>query len=166
MYLYSDPSFENDPKLGFINAYELCHQKLLATDIDAKFSGTTCVTLLIDDNKIITANAGDSRAIMASYKKGFYNYDSFLLLFVLDWGFTPLSNDHKPDTDIESQRILRAGGRIEAFKDGEGNFVGPSRVWLMHQDIPGLAMSRSIGDIVASTVGVSCQPGNFNNQIK
>ena len=82
IYLYSDPNFENDPKLGFINAYELCHQKLLATDIDAKFSGTTCVTLLIDENRITTANAGDSRAIMASYKKSILSYNFFLSFFI------------------------------------------------------------------------------------
>ena len=59
---------------------------------------------------------------------------------------------------------MKAGGRIEPFKDSAGNFVGPSRVWLMHQKIPGLAMSRSIGDIVAATVGVTYQPGIFLKQ--
>jgi len=54
---------------------------------------------------------------------------------------------------------LRSGGRIEPFKDYDGSFVGPSRVWLASQDIPGLAMSRSIGDFVAASVGVSCIPG-------
>jgi len=53
---------------------------------------------------------------------------------------------------------MRSGGRIEPFKDGEGNHVGPARVWLAHQDIPGLAMSRSLGDIVASMVGVTSDP--------
>ena len=85
---------------------------------------------------------------------------SFLTL-ILGWDFVPLSNDHKPDLKSEAQRILMSGGRIEAFKDHEGSYVGPSRVWLLNQDIPGLAMSRSIGDVVASTVGVTCRPGNF-----
>lgn len=58
-----------------------------------------------------------------------------------------------------------AGGRIEAFRDHEGNYVGPSRVWLQNQDIPGLAMSRSIGDVVASSVGVTCRPGIIYSQI-
>lgn len=31
------------------------------------------------------------------------------------------------------------------------------RVWLMEQDAPGLAMSRSLGDYVAHSVGVSTQ---------
>lgn len=36
--------------------------------------------------------------------------------------------------------------------------MGPARVWLKNQDIPGLAMSRSIGDSVAGSVGVIADP--------
>ena len=32
------------------------------------------------------------------------------------------------------------------------------RVWLMEQDAPGLAMSRSLGDFIAHSVGVSSEP--------
>lgn len=39
-----------------------------------------------------------------------------------------------------------------------GNNVGPMRVWLKHEDIPGLAMSRSIGDYLAESVGVIAVP--------
>ena len=40
--------------------------------------------------------------------------------------------------------------------------MGPYRVWLSDDDIPGLAMARSFGDIVASQVGVICDPGKLN----
>jgi serine/threonine protein phosphatase PrpC len=36
--------------------------------------------------------------------------------------------------------------------------MGPARVWLKHENIPGLAMSRSFGDFVASQVGVIAEP--------
>lgn len=36
--------------------------------------------------------------------------------------------------------------------------TGPYRVWLQDEDIPGLAMSRSFGDLVATQVGVICEP--------
>jgi len=39
--------------------------------------------------------------------------------------------------------------------------VGPARVWLQEVDVPGLAMSRSLGDYVAQSVGVSPEP-EFN----
>lgn len=35
---------------------------------------------------------------------------------------------------------------------------GPARVWLGHMDVPGLAMSRSLGDVVAHSAGVSSEP--------
>ena len=40
---------------------------------------------------------------------------------------------------------------------GEG--VGPYRVWVKGQDYPGLAMSRSIGDLKSKTIGVISEPG-------
>lgn len=55
-------------------------------------------------------------------------------------------------------RILSQKGRIKAFSDANGEPVGPQRVWLTNDDIPGLAMSRSLGDRVAHSVGVSCEP--------
>jgi len=36
--------------------------------------------------------------------------------------------------------------------------MGPSRVWLKNEDVPGLAMSRSLGDYVAHSVGVIPDP--------
>lgn len=32
------------------------------------------------------------------------------------------------------------------------------RVWLGNMDVPGLAMSRSLGDVIAHTAGVSSEP--------
>lgn len=145
VYLLSDPTFAGNPGDALINSFELCQQKLLVSDFDCKFSGTTSIVLLVDGNRIISANAGDSRAIMGNYDKGV-------------WDFTALSEDHKPDSPDEAQRIMKCGGRIEPFKDYDGNHVGPARVWLMHQEIPGLAMARSLGDFVAASVGVSCTP--------
>ena len=36
--------------------------------------------------------------------------------------------------------------------------MGPARVWLQDVQVPGLAMSRSLGDYVAQSVGVSPDP--------
>lgn len=43
------------------------------TRIDAMFSGTTTVLLLFDHNTIVSANAGDSRAILISQKETLKN---------------------------------------------------------------------------------------------
>jgi len=45
------------------------------------------------------------------------------------------------------------------------NPIGPLRVWLKHEDIPGLAMTRSFGDEVAGRVGVIAEPGKNKNLI-
>ena len=37
-------------------------------------------------------------------------------------------------------------------------YFGPCRVWLKGKQMPGLAMTRSIGDMIASPVGVTAEP--------
>ncbi|CAD8134734.1 unnamed protein product [Paramecium octaurelia] len=74
------------------------------------------------------------------------------------WHFVELSNDHKPDLPSKFKRIISNCGRVEPYIAETGEKIGPARVWLLHEQIPGLAMSRSFGDYVASTVGVSSEP--------
>lgn len=52
-----------------------------------------------------------------------------------------LSEDQKPEREDEKKRILENKGRVEACKGLKGEDIGPPRVWLSHQDVPGLAMS-------------------------
>lgn len=95
----------------------------------------------------VVANAGDSRCIL------------FKTNHLSELGEAEcLSRDHKPNLAGESERIINHNGRIDAFKDHLGNNVGPMRVWMKHEDIPGLAMSRSLGDAVAESLGVISTP--------
>jgi len=41
---------------------------------------------------------------------------------------------------------------------GLPQFFGPKRVWLKTKQAPGLAMTRSLGDLVAKSVGVTYEP--------
>jgi len=68
-----------------------------------------------------------------------------------------LTVDHKPDVEEEYTRILRAGGRVFSVRFPDGT-VGPPRVWLDKKNIPGLAMSRSIGDFAVTPIGVVSTP--------
>ena len=83
------------------------------------------------------ANCGDSRAI----------------LITATGNIIALSRDHKPDLFEEKKRIEQQGGRVDRVYG-----MGPYRVWLKNENYPGLAMSRSIGDGVAHSVGVSDLP--------
>ena len=69
-----------------------------------------------------------------------------------------LSRDHKPDDPEEARVILSNNGRIDSYRDQLGNQIGPMRVWLKNEDIPGLAMTRSFGDAMAARVGVNAVP--------
>ena len=110
------------------------------SDIDANFSGTTCVMVFQLGERLICANVGDSRAIMVKGTK-----------------VIPLSIDQKPDDPEESKRIVENGGEISQFEE-DGEKSGPFRVWKKGEVYPGIAMSRSIGDLIASTLGVIPEP--------
>lgn len=115
--------------------------------IDTEFSGTTLSMAIIRDNRITGVNIGDSRVIIgkdAGDGSGALIAEQF-------------TQDHKPDTPKEKERIIRAGGRVFAVEYDDG-IDGPPRVWLGHMDVPGLAMSRSLGDAVAHTAGVISTP--------
>lgn len=70
-----------------------------------------------------------------------------------------ISKDHKPNNEQEKTRIEKHGGKVEKYIE-KGMKIGPYRVWKKGETYPGLAMSRSIGDLVASKIGVICTPGN------
>ena len=118
------------------------------SDIDANFSGTTCVMVFQIGEKLICANVGDSRAIIV---KGNNN-------------ITPLSIDQKPDDPEESKRIIENGGEISQYEE-DGEKSGPFRVWKKGEVYPGIAMSRSIGDLIASTLGVIPEPKFIEDKV-
>jgi serine/threonine protein phosphatase PrpC len=135
------------------NAYLTIHNYLQKEKkMDSTLSGTTCTSILVSPNKVICANVGDSRAILSRYENGIYNSIN-------------LSRDHKPTETDEMKRILSNGGRIKQFYDEKiKEFIVPERIWLKNSEIPGLAMSRSLGDTIAHSVGVISEPEiiNFN----
>ena len=94
---------------------------------------------------MISANLGDSRGILGKLNDNKWTYES-------------LSRDHKPSEIDEALRIKYKNGDIHPYFDENGNFSGPNRVWLKNQGIPGLAMTRSFGDIIGSSIGVISEP--------
>ena len=99
---------------------------------------------VIRGKQLLVLNVGDSRAILASEVGD-------------ERKIVALTRDHKPSLEDEKQRILKAGGRVFSMEYEDG-YNGPARVWLADQDVPGLAMSRSLCDTVAHSVGVISDP--------
>jgi len=69
-----------------------------------------------------------------------------------------LTKDQKPEDSEELTRLVECGARVKRLVDEDGNRVGPYRVWEMNSNIPGLSMSRSIGDQIAKSLGVIATP--------
>lgn len=78
-----------------------------ASRIDAMFSGTTCVMTFFNNDMIVCANSGDSRAILISEHE---NMEGGMMP---KYYFTQLSRDHKPELPDEAHRIIQRNGRIE-----------------------------------------------------
>ena len=118
----------------FRHAERDLHKK---SKIDANLSGTTCVMVAQIGDRFICANIGDSRAIMIKTGNE----------------IVPLSIDQKPDDPEESKRIVQNGGEISQYEE-DGEKSGPYRIWKKGEVYPGIAMSRSVGDFIATSLGV------------
>ena len=109
----------------------------------AKSSGSTAVVVLFRDSHLWIANAGDSRAVVASIAE-----DGSL-------SSKDLSRDHNPDTPGERERIIASGGFVMPPPE-------PGLSARMYTDKKmtkyGLAMARSLGDLVVKNYGISAEP--------
>lgn len=153
--LFKHPSFktqEGVPQALCDSIAEAEDNMLRHMQGNADFSGTTFVCAVIRGNDMWVANVGDSRVTV-----GMRNSDGSI-------SARNVSQDHKPDSPGEKERILAAGGRVFAVQYDDG-IEGPPRVWLGNMDIPGLAMARSLGDTIAHSAGVSSEPEIFHEVV-
>ncbi|XP_058458021.1 probable protein phosphatase CG10417 [Malaya genurostris] len=103
-YTEDDEDYMNEADEAFMNNI---------TDEPGKDSGCTAVVALLHEKELFVANAGDSRCVVCRDGKAL-----------------EMSFDHKPEDQIEFDRIQKAGGRVTL--DGRVN--------------GGLNLSRAIGD--------------------
>lgn len=89
---------QGDLSRPLLEIFRNVDQEFLATgaDGDPPFSGSTCIMAIVRGSRLITANVGDSRAILCRARRG-----------------VPLSEDQKPNRPDEQRRIERAGGFVE-----------------------------------------------------
>ena len=145
-----------------MEAFLSCDEELKNAEFNAYNSGTTCNLIIHIGNHIICAYTGDSRAIVA------YNEEQDLNLNNLK--SAQLSLDFKPNIPEEEKRILMSGGTVRKMKNEYGIDIGPYRVYAQGEKFPGLAMSRSIGDLNFKSIGIIVDPGiseyDLNNSTK
>ena len=134
------------------NIYIDADSQIQKEKFDYTRSGTTVVLIIQLEEHIICANTGDSRAIAVYDEKYEDNLANSKIFH--------LSYDCKPELPNEKRRIYECGGEVDKayYSDDEDESIIPFRVWAKGEDYPGLAMSRSIGDIDAKKVGVIPNP--------
>lgn len=94
----------------------------------ARFAGSTAVLAVVDEQMVLVANVGDSRALLCKERT-----------------VIRLSREHKPTRTEEAARILGAGGLITKS-------LGIARV------CGDLAMTRAFGALNMQMVGVMAEP--------
>lgn len=146
--LFAHPDWATDCNKALAEVIDEVETELngRGSGIDTQFSGTTYTSCIVRNGKLYCANCGDSRVTLGSVNSS----DPTKLTA------KNLTDDHKPDDPEEKKRIVAKGGRVFAVRYDDG-IDGPPRVWLGHMDVPGLAMSRSLGDMVAHDAGVSSE---------
>lgn len=154
-HLACNERFSADPGKALRSAFIKVQDELVARQkahsMDCSLSGTTA-TFLVDRHvkggarRLCVAHCGDSRAVLGCWPGKNETCDASLLAM-------DLTHDHKPGLEAERKRIVAAGGVVRRQK-GDPN----DRVFLRDKVIPGLAMSRSLGDTLAASVGVISEP--------
>jgi len=135
---------------SFYKTFEALKTK---SGIDCTYSGSTAIVCYFQEGILYACNVGDSRAVLAVEEDKKYIA-------------VPLSSDQTPARDDEKKRILKCGGRVEPCQDEDGSYIGPQRVWLKNRAVPGLAMTRSFGDTIATPIGVSPVPEIYERKLE
>lgn len=147
--------------LAHLETNEMLHHD---PKIDDLLSGTTSVTALVKGKTMYLSNVGDSRAIIVS------KHDSGRLVA------SSLTSDQTPYRKDERERVKKTGARVLSMDQIEGLrplhenwgdvLLGdeideggdPPRVWHPKESWPGTAFTRSLGDKIAKSLGVTAEP--------
>ncbi|PFH31236.1 putative PP2C [Besnoitia besnoiti] len=143
--LLTDENFQKNTPQAIGNAFLATHRSVLAyaagTELfDCSLSGSTASLVLHTRHRLFVAHVGDSRVVLARQHKSGIVAETITL-------------DHKPTTPAERERIEASGGEVKRLECDI-----PYRVFVKRRLYPGLAMSRAIGDAIASQIGVTCEP--------
>jgi len=108
--------------------------------VRADVSGTTATLLLVRENVILTANIGDSVALIGRLYEG-------------AWYYKILSADHTPNSSSEKERLETRGATVSAGHGARNKII----------EIPGTAVShitstRTLGDKLATKYGIISTP--------
>ena len=139
-------------KLLYESCYYIQKELIQRYHYDIEYSGTTLCSGFLLGKTLYISNVGDSRAVLCKFDNNFNK-----------WSYNQLSLDHIPSAPGENKRILANNGKIQKIKNELGEEIGPLRIFEKDNDsmLPGISMSRSIGDSAAEKLGVTFEPELF-----
>ena len=148
------------PHDAMLQAFHETSNKLQASGVDCRFSGTTAVVAALrpiggGKRELSVGYVGDSRAVLCRQRVGRAAAISALTTVAV-------TKDHKPTDPQERLRLQEAKAvvrpsRVPHPQTGVFIEVGCPRVWDTAQ-IYGVAMSRSLGDVQARCPPIEKRP--------
>lgn len=142
------------------------------SDVDYTLSGSTGVFVIIYGTTLYCANVGDSRAILGrtevrKYRRGTADqFDTHMNCRDSTdrrrHSVVQISFDHKPRRLDEKERLLRCGARVDVWESIEDE---DERIWLPDIRTPGLAVSRTFGDLILKPYGVVVTPEIYSLEL-
>lgn len=152
-FMANSPSFPDNMEVALIEGFERAQKELVAHSLengwDVQASGSTAVACCWKGDVVYTANAGDSRCVIGTETKRQVVFET---------------EDHKPNTPAEKERIEASGGevRTQTYPDGWVNH----RIFVKGEDFPGLCMARTLGDESVKAHGVIATPEVKSTKVK
>lgn len=150
------PHFEADLQLAYRQAFHTVHDEFVSpatkrAGVDATVSGSTCTTLLFDGLAMLTANVGDSRAVLARESEDGMNLEA-----------VALTEDHKPNVPGERERLLASSAVLLTEREVRG-FGDETKLYVCRERegeiVYGVLFTRSVGDLDAHLhLGISTEP--------
>ncbi|CAG9323722.1 unnamed protein product [Blepharisma stoltei] len=155
--------FNENPEQAFDKMYIECHNALCSSDIDSHMSGTTALGVMLSSKKLHIASVGDCKALIGTLVEmnNLHNIPTEFkhkVRHLVNVQGEILSGDHKPNDEPEMERIKKCGGVIKKLVDHNQQPIGPFRVFMRGANIPGLRISRSLGDEIGKRIGIIPNP--------
>jgi len=136
---------EDDPVAALSSAFHRLHRKALKT-LDLSLTGASCTAMLVASDYIWIANVGECKVLLG-VPDDKDNAEAY--------HFAPvaLTEDHKLASEAEFDRCMNFGGDVRRLVNDNVH-----RLFLKDKDLPGITITRAIGNRMAHAVGLNHIP--------
>jgi len=142
-----------DPRRALTSAFQRVHYRACKA-LDLVMTGAAVTVLLMDESDLWTAHVGDCRAVLGTKDMQDNATDDHFCA-------EPLIGDHKLSSAQEFDRIVAAGGDVRRLVGDNSH-----RLFVQDADLPGLVLTRAVGDGLGHAVGVTHVPTITSRKIQ